>query len=201
MSFASHCNNIKNRAKPNDVFITPLELAKKHIEMIDYEEDDLWLDPCKNSGSYYNQFPTDKKDFCEILDDKDFFQYEGKPQIICDNPPYSMLDKWHDKVISLTPRVYSSLIGVYSLTPARIQKFQEAGYGVKKMRLLRVKEWFMMTCIVVFEKEAQSVVEADLTLYSTAPPPQLCKGFNKKGKPCQNKTKCGEFCHLHRPKP
>ena len=27
----------------------------------------------------------------------------------------------------------------------------------------------------------------------------VCKGFNKKGKPCQNKVKCGEFCHLHKP--
>ena len=53
MSFASRCNNIKSRPKPNDVFITPVELAKKHIDMIDYEEDDLWLDPCKNNGSYY----------------------------------------------------------------------------------------------------------------------------------------------------
>ena len=26
----------------------------------------------------------------------------------------------------------------------------------------------------------------------------VCKGFNKKGKPCQNKVKCGEFCHLHK---
>ena len=27
----------------------------------------------------------------------------------------------------------------------------------------------------------------------------VCKGFNKKGKPCQNKVKCGEFCHQHKP--
>ena len=29
----------------------------------------------------------------------------------------------------------------------------------------------------------------------------VCKGFTKSGKPCQNKTKCGEFCFLHKPKP
>jgi hypothetical protein len=27
----------------------------------------------------------------------------------------------------------------------------------------------------------------------------VCKGLNKKGKPCQNKVKCGEFCFLHKP--
>ena len=66
------------------------------------------------------------------------------------------------------------------------------------MRLLKVKEWFMMTCIVVFEKEAEGILETDRTVYSTAPPPQVCEGFTKSGKPCQNKTKCGEFCHLHK---
>jgi len=34
--------------------------------MIDSVDSDLWLDSSKNSGSYYNQFPTDNKDYCEI---------------------------------------------------------------------------------------------------------------------------------------
>ena len=29
----------------------------------------------------------------------------------------------------------------------------------------------------------------------------VCKGFTKSGKPCKNKSKCGEFCFLHKPKP
>ena len=51
-------DKIKKREKPKDVFITPIELSKSHIEMIDTHDDDIWLDSCKNSGSYYNQFPT-----------------------------------------------------------------------------------------------------------------------------------------------
>ena len=66
-------HKIKQRNKANDVFITPLELAKKHIDMIDYKDEDMWLDPSKNNGSYYNQYPSDKKDYCEILEDKDLF--------------------------------------------------------------------------------------------------------------------------------
>ena len=40
--------------------------------MIDAEYSNcVWLDPCKNSGSYYNQFPSEcGKDYCEILEDK-----------------------------------------------------------------------------------------------------------------------------------
>ena len=77
-------HKIKQRTKANDVFITPLELAKKHIDMIDYKDEDMWLDPSKNNGSYYNQYPSDKKDYCEILEDKDFYNYQGNPDIICE---------------------------------------------------------------------------------------------------------------------
>ena len=51
-------HNIKKRKAPKDVFITPVELAKKHIDMIDYENSDIWFDPFKNSGNYFNQYPT-----------------------------------------------------------------------------------------------------------------------------------------------
>ena len=163
MSKVGH--SIKHRVKANDVFITPLELAKKHIEMIDTKEDDLWLDSCKNKGSYYNQYPTRLKEYCEILEDKDFFEYSGNPDVICDNPPYSILDKWFKKVIELNPRVYSCLIGVGNLTARRIEWFEKAGYGIKKLKMLKVFEWYGMSYIVVFEKGCESIMEIDRKVY------------------------------------
>ena len=59
MSFSQINHNIRRRQKPNDVFITPLALAKKHIKIVNgycSRENALWLDPCKNSGNYYNNF-------------------------------------------------------------------------------------------------------------------------------------------------
>ena len=41
---------IKKRDKPNDVFITPLPLAKFHIDMIETIETDTWYDPFKNDA-------------------------------------------------------------------------------------------------------------------------------------------------------
>jgi hypothetical protein len=158
-STVSH--SIKHRKKANDVFITPLALAKSHIDMIDAREGDLWLDDAANNGSYYTQFPTDNKDFCELLQGKDFLEYDGKPDIICGNPPYSILDKWFKKVIELNPRVYSCLIGVGNLTARRIEWFQQAGYGIKKLKMLKVFNWYGMSYIVVFEKGCDSIMEID----------------------------------------
>jgi hypothetical protein len=163
-SKSSH--TIKKRENPNDVFITPKALAKNHIDMITALPEELWLDPCKNSGSYYDQYPEwVEKDYCEILEGKDFLEYSGSPDVICDNPPYSMLDKWFKKVIELNPRVYSTLIGVGNLTPRRIEWFEKAGYGITKLKMLKVWKWYGMSYIVVFEKNKNSIMEIDRTVW------------------------------------
>tara|TARA_R110001599_G_scaffold6754_4_gene33779 strand:- start:451 stop:957 length:507 start_codon:yes stop_codon:yes gene_type:complete len=165
-SIESSSHIIKKRKKANDIFITPLELAKKHIDLIDYKNGDIWLDPCKNDGSYYNQFPNgNPKDYCEILEDKDFFEYNSHVDIIIQNPPYSLMNKWISKNIELKPRIISMLIGIGNLTTKRIQILENAGYGLTKMKMLKVWKWYGMSCIVVFEKDKKSIIEYDRKIY------------------------------------
>ena len=165
---ASRANKIRYRKTANDIFITPLELAKKHIDMIDVREGELWLDPCKNNGSYYNQFPENvDKDYCEILEDKDFFSYEGEPDVIIQNPPYSILNDWFQKNIDLNPRVVSMLIGIHNLTLKRWRMMEKAGYGITKFRLLKVKEWFGLSLLIVFEKGKKNIIEYDDITYKS----------------------------------
>ena len=166
MSVTSNVSHkIKKRKSANDVFITPLDLAKKQIDMIDYNDNEIWLDPCKNNGSYYNQYPNDNKDWCEILDNKDFFEYDKKVDIICQNPPYSIFDLWIKKNIELEPRIISMLIGINNLTARRIEWLEKAGYGLTQLKMLKVFTWYGMSCIVVFEKNKKSIIEYDRTIY------------------------------------
>jgi hypothetical protein len=88
MKMSETSRAIKQRENPNDVFITPLPLALHQIKMIEFQPHDIWFDPFKNNGSYYNQFPTENKVWTEILDGKDFFQFNESVDIICSNPPY-----------------------------------------------------------------------------------------------------------------
>lgn len=158
-------HNIAKRKKANDVFITPLDLAKKHIDMIDHKPDDKWLDPCKNNGSYYNQLPTDNKDWCEVLDNKDFFTYDGDVDVIIQNPPYSIINDWIKKNIELKPRIISFLLGIGNLTTKRIETLEKAGYGLTKMKMLKVHSWYGMSVCVVFEKGKKSIIDYDRTIY------------------------------------
>ena len=157
-------HSIKKRDKANDVFITPLELAKKHIEMIEYKEDDIWYDPFKNSGNYYNQFPNDNKVWSEILEEEDFFEFDMEVDIICSNP-YSMINKVLEKCVSLKPRIISFLIGMGNLTTQRIEKMNNWGYGLKQIRMLKVHSWYGMSFIVVFEKGSENCIEIDRKIY------------------------------------
>jgi len=153
---SSKATKIKQKKVPNDVYITPLPLAKKAIEMIDVVEGEIWYDPFKNSGSYYNQFPdTNEKKYTEILEGKDFFEFDEKVDVICSNPPYSMMDKVIAKSIALKPRVISYLIGVNNLTSRRIEMLEQAGYVMKQMHMCKVFQWFGMSFIVQFEKKAE----------------------------------------------
>ena len=184
-------HTIKHRDNAKDVFITPVELAKKHINFTkqnlepkmffncedgNYEEvegrkADFWYDPFKNSGNYYNNFPDPgMRDWAEILEGKDFFNYEpGKGYrhanqdnlVICSNPPYSMMDKVYERCIELDAKVISFLVAFHSITPRRIEYMEKAGYKIKFLHICKVFKWYGMSCIVIFEKLGE------LQLYTT----------------------------------
>ena len=154
-------HKIKKRDNANDVFITPLPLAKKAIDMIEYKPDDIWFDPFKNDGSYYNQFPNQNKVYTEILEQKDFFDFNDKVDIICSNPPYSLMDRVIKKSIELQPHTINYLIGIGNLTARRIEMFEKAGYGLTKMHMCKVFKWYGMSVIVQFEKGKDNVITYD----------------------------------------
>mgnify|MGYP003677042100 FL=1 len=158
-STVSH--KIKKRNTANDIFITPLDLAKKAISLIEYEDSDIWYDPFKNTGNYYNQYPNDNKLYSEILEDKDFFDFEEHIDIICSNPPYSIIDNVIKKSIDLKPRVINYLIGVGNLTARRLEMFENAGYGLTKIHMCKVYKWYGMSFIVQFEKDKESIMSFD----------------------------------------
>ena len=161
-------HSIKKRDKSNDVFLTPLKLAKEHIAMIDYIEKEVWYDPFKNTGNYFNNFPSpETSEWSEILEGEDFFQFNKDVDVICSNPPYSMITKVLAKCVELNPRVISLLIGMGNLTTKRIEDMNKAGYGLKNMRMLKVHEWYGMSFIVHFEKDSDNCFEIDRKIHYT----------------------------------
>lgn len=165
MSKSNTSHKIKQRENPNDVFITPLKLAKYNIDMIEYKDDDIWYDPFKNDGSYYNQYPNENKKWSEILENKDFFNFNEKVDIICSNPPYSMIDKVLEKSVSLKPRIISYLIGVNNLTAKRMEYMENNGFYITKIHMCKVFKWYGMSMIVVWEKDKKPIMSYDRVVW------------------------------------
>jgi len=164
---SSISHKIKQRKNGKDVFITPLPLSKKQIDMIEYQDGEIWYDPFKNSGSYYNQFPNENKKWSEILEGRDFFIFDEEVNIICSNPPYSLMDNVIIKSIELEPRIISYLIGVGNLTSRRIEMFNTAGYSLRKFHMCKVFKWYGMSCIVQFEKMENGIIDNIITFDRT----------------------------------
>lgn len=148
---------IQKRDNPNDVFITPDTLVEEHFQLVNpyLRENDSVLDPCCHiTQKYFNKFNHDyEADFCEITMDKDFMEYGGTPDVICGNPPYSMIDAFLDKSIDLNPRVISYLIGFSNITTKRLEKMEKAGYTAVEFNLTKVYKWYGMSLLIVWVKD------------------------------------------------
>lgn len=126
---------LKTGNNPNDDIITPFEISKMIIEM--FNINGIVLDPFKGKGSFFNQFPKNCiKDWCEIKEGRDFFEYNKKVDWIVSNPPYSILDEVlehsfeiADNIVYLVPlsKIVSSM--------GRIRKIFNYG-GVPKIYIL-----------------------------------------------------------------
>jgi len=158
MPLKDQCNN--QRAKKNDVVYTPKSIALRAIEMCDITENMTVLDPCKGGGIFYDNLPNCKKSYCEITEDKDFFKWNEKVDLVIGNPPFSLWTKWLEHTISITNK-FCYIFGAMNLSDTRVKKIIDAGFGITKIHLFSVEWWFGHSYIVLFEKGKPSIVGAE----------------------------------------
>jgi hypothetical protein len=126
---------LRTSKKANDKIFTPLPIAKKIIDLFPLYG--KVLDPFKGKGAFYEQYPDFvDKDWCEIEDGRDFFDYTEKVDWIISNPPYSIFDEVlehsfeiADNVVYLVPlsKIFTSL--------GRIRKIFNFG-NIKEIHIL-----------------------------------------------------------------
>ena len=147
----------RNRANPNDVFITPKLLAKKQIDMVmsslqnDKHDNEIWYDPFRNTGNYFYQFPEGNHHWSEILDGEDFFNFNKEVEIICSNPPYSCINQLLAKTVELKPKYISFLVGMGNVTPKRLEFLNTHGYCMGKLHMCNVTHFYGSSFIIQFK--------------------------------------------------
>ncbi len=83
--------NRTNQATASDTVQTVPHIARSIVRK--YQPSGLVLEPCRGEGNIYNELPQ-PKDWCEITQGRDFFDYRQQVDWIITNPPYSIYDKF-----------------------------------------------------------------------------------------------------------
>lgn len=118
----------------NDIVYTPRNIAKEIIDT--FAPTGTILDPSKGLGAFYDQYPDHcEKDWCEITEGRDFFDFTRPVDWIITNPPYSIFNEFMkhsfeiaDNVVFLIPqnKQYSSHI--------RLRMIREYGGEMKRIQ-------------------------------------------------------------------
>ena len=156
-NFFTRQNGVQNRSEPQDEILTPPEVALKQIELTQIAcqkfdiTGDRWMDGFKNTGVFYNNFPEAvHKSYCEIIEGKDFFKTEDDYDIICGNPPFSLMSSkkkygfdgiWEVVATKHRPDLISFITGTISISPQLIDRMDNWGYKLVRLHQFKVQKW------------------------------------------------------------
>jgi len=155
--------------------LTPKELAKSLISMIEFEEGDRFYEPFKGKGAFYDVMP-EPKDWAEINLGRDFFSYlpfDGHCEHIITNPPFKVDGKNAfitilERSMNIANKTVAMLINhrlMNTLTPVRLEKYKQNGWVITNIHVVSVKKWFGRYWFVIFKKNGNSILTWDLKNY------------------------------------
>lgn len=124
-----------------DKVYTPVHIAQAIINDIEFKIVGKVLDPFRGKGAFYDNYPEGvEKDWCEIDDGKDFFDYNEKVDWIVSNPPYSIFSKVLEHSLEICDNIVY-LIPINKLTSSftRIKRLMAWG-GIPHVILMSPKE-------------------------------------------------------------
>ncbi len=182
----SWCKNIKDRKNPNDEKMTPIELAQKLIQFVPLMYEDKVLEPFRGTGNFYNNFPPSiEKDWCEINDNRDYFDYDKDYDWIITNPPYSKIQKVLEKMLKEARKGFAILIGVINLTPKRLKLIEDHKFGITLFHICNVSGWFSNSVFLICERNKPSIIS--FTSKNFNMPPDEDKKYKDECKKYQEK--------------
>ena len=131
------------------------------------------LDPSKGDGSFYDQLEG-CKDWCEISEGKDFFEYTKKVDWIITNPPWSLMRKFLQHGMDLADNiVYLTTFNHYT-TKARLRDMYESGFGLKEVLFVDAPKSFPQSGFELAAVHTQRGYEGSLVLNRSLKYPE-CK--------------------------
>ena len=157
-------------AKAADWDQTPEEVCRTIIGLIQWDEGELVLEPFRGDGNFYNNLPACvRKDWCELREGKDFFDYVGPtPDTIITNPPFrdeaggeNLVVPSLERCLHLAQKRVVYFInhkGLNSLTATRLKKYSDWNWGITHFSVWDLKKWFGRYYLIVWEKNKPAII-------------------------------------------
>jgi DNA modification methylase len=157
---------------------TPEEVCRKIIGLITWAEGEFVLEPFRGDGNFYRNLPAwVRKDWCEIKEERDFFEYTGpSPDTIITNPPYRDKAGGENLVVPCLERclqlarkrvIYFVNHKVFNaLTATRMKKYGEWNWGITHLSVWDMKKWPGRYYLIIWEKDKPSIIDYSLATKS-----------------------------------
>ena len=136
-------------AKDSTICMTKPDMAKYLINTIQFEDNCIVMEPCKGTGSFYDNLPNNViKQYCEIDEGIDYLQFNGQVDITLSNPPFAprkLFWQFMQKAMATTTRQIYWLINMSSLnvfTPKRLEEMKANGWFINNFHIVSDKRWF-----------------------------------------------------------
>ena len=124
-----------------DRIFTPEEVVKILITKIPAKPQDSWCDCCYGQGVFFNNFPTENKEFYEIDLGKDFLISEKKYDWIVTNIPFSKPKEFIKKMSDNCIKGFGILCLANSMTATRLKELEKKGLFLNSITILYIKDW------------------------------------------------------------
>ncbi len=148
---------------------TPRDIAKTLFELVPKEEGDVWYEPFKGEGAFYDLMP-EPKFYSEINEGLDMFENTQRCDRVVTNPPFAIvIDRKKqngtiatlEKCFEVTNKSVSYLINLKclnALTPVRLKRYSDAGWNITRLHIINIPLWFGRYYFITFEKGKPSII-------------------------------------------
>ncbi len=155
---------------------TPESLCKVIIARTVWQPGELVLEPARGAGNFYRNLPACvHKDWCEIKEGRDFFDYWKRPDTILTNAPHrdrpggnnlvlpflehSLELAWHRVMFLVNLKTFNSF------KPNRLHRYTAWGWALTDLAIYSVRKWWGLYCLMTFVRGGQWTVKWDEVAY------------------------------------
>jgi len=151
---------------------TPETAVIDLLKLIPFESGDVALDPSAGVNKvWFNNFPC-QKEYCEIEEGTNFFEYAGKCDWIVGNPPFTDFVRYLMHSPNIARKGFAYLIGhsrINQVTPRRLSILENQGFHLSKLHVLTIKKWFGRYYFLVFSRSKNEGIGYYTENYSDEP--------------------------------